>query len=171
MEGALARDGAVQVSALRAALGAGLLVLACGLVHHDVTVEAPFTVGGGPPTATTTIEAAALTAPLQASAGDLSKLSSVTMQSVHLVSDDSGDLSYLATTTLTLTAAGLPDVPLATLKAAPTAGQSDVALVVDGRDLKPYLANGGSITAALTYSARPVAARGLKLVLVIRGTL
>ncbi len=156
---------------LRVALGAGLLLLACGLVHHDVTIPVVFQVGGGPPTITQTINSTTLTGPLAASAGDLAHVSSVTMQSVHLTTTDAGDLSFVSGATLTLTAAGLPDVGLATLPSPPASGVHDVALLIDGRDLKAYLAAGGQITARLTFSPAPVAARGLQLTLVIRASL
>jgi hypothetical protein len=139
-------------------------------VHHDVTVEAPFATGGAP-NATTTIQSSQLTTPLAASAGDLSKLSSVTVQSVHLQATDGGDLSFVSSATLILSANELPAIQLATLPAAPGAGQGDVALKVDGRDLRAYLAAGAVIAADIEYSARPIAVRQMKLVMVVRGSL
>jgi hypothetical protein len=159
------------MKALRAALGAALLLHCSSLLSHDVTISQDFTAGGGPPTATTTINSSSLTAPLVASAGDLSKLSSVTLQSVRLASTDGGDLSFVSGATLTIAGNGLPTFQLATLPSAPAAGQQDVAFTVDGRDLISYLAQGSLLTAQITYSTPPVAARGLKLTLVVRGSL
>ena len=155
------------------ALGAAAAVAlaGCGLVNHDVTVSQAFQAGGSAPNAIQ-LDSSKLTQPVAASAGDLSKLSSVKLLSAHLASTDSGDLSYVAGATLTLSANGLPDLALATLPSAPTAGQGDVALQADSKtDLRPYLAAGGLIKAELGYSPRPVTARGLQLVLVLRASL
>ena len=155
--------------ALVAAAVAGLG--GCGLTNHDVTVTQAFQAGGSAPTAVQ-FDSSKLTQPIAASAGDLSKLSSVTLQSAHLLSTDSGDLAFVASATLTLSANGLPDLLLATLPSAPAAGQVDVVLQSDSKtDLRPYLAAGGLIKAELVYSPRPVSARGLQLTLVIRASL
>jgi hypothetical protein len=158
---------------VKALFASALLLLAgCGLTHHDVTVAQDFQAGGGPPTATTTINSSTLSGQISAGAGDLTKLSSVTMQSAHLTATDSGDLSFVSGCTITLSGNGLPDVTLATLPAAPAAGQSDVALAIGSTaDLRAYLAAGGALTAVVTYSNTPVAARALRLTLVLRASL
>jgi hypothetical protein len=161
----------------QAARRAGFVFLAAligcgGLIHHDATVDVDFVAGGGPPTATASIASSQLTAPLSAAAGDLQKLSSVTLQSLRLQSTDSGDLSYVSGATLTVSGNGLPDAQLATLPGAPAAGQTAVDFTVDSsKDLRAYLAAGSLLKAEVTYASRPVAARGLKLTLVVRGSL
>src|SRR5207244_2575888 len=95
--------GAMAQVARRIGPVAAALALACGgLLHHDVTVSQEFQAGGGAPTAVGQIQSSALTAPLAAAAGDLQKLSSVTLQSLKLESTDSGDLSYVAGGTLSI---------------------------------------------------------------------
>jgi hypothetical protein len=164
MANAVARSRAV------AFVAAALALASCGLTHHDSTVTQDFTAGGGAPNAVT-FNGSSITSAVSASAGDLSKLSSVTLQSAHLSATDTGDLSFVSGATLTLSATGFQDLQLATLPAAPSAGQTDVALTVSSADLRGYLAAGASLKAALTYSPQPVAARGLRLTLVVRGSL
>jgi len=156
----------------KVALGvAAALTAACGVLHKDVEIAQEFVAGGGPPTATASIAASSITAPLAASAGELSKLSSVTLQSARLSSTDGGDLSYVGGATIKLSGNGLPEVTLAQL-AAPPGAKAEAALSLDSaRDLKPYLAAGGLLAAEVTYAVRPVSARGLKLTLVVRASL
>ncbi len=154
----------------RALVALALAGLSCGLTHHDSTVTQDFTVGGGAPNAVT-FDASSITTAVSAAAGDLTKLSSVTLQSAHLSATDTGDLSFVSGATLTISASGFPDLQLATLPAAPSAGQTDVALTVNSADLRGYLAAGAALKAALAFSPQPVAARGLRLTLVVRGSL
>ena len=163
----VAARAALRLVPLVAALLAG-----CGVLHHDVTIAQEIKVGGGAPTASGQIDAAALTTPLVASAGELSKLSSVTLQSARLEATD-GDLTFVDSVTLRIASSnGLPDVLLATLPAHAAAGQTSIELSVDSkRDLRAYLAAGSQLKADLAFAPRPVVARGLKLTLVVRGSL
>jgi hypothetical protein len=150
--------------------GLAALLGSCGLVHKDVAIEQPFTVGGGAPS-DASIDSAKILAPLSASAGDLSHLSSVTLQAARLEATDAGDLAFVSGVTIEISGnAGLPAATLATLPGPPTGARVD--LPVDStKDLKPYLAAGALLTAHLSYAARPVNARGLKLTLTVRGSL
>lgn len=144
------------------------LALSCGVVHHDYDVSQPFSAGGGAPSGDFSIN---LAEPLAASAGDLSKLSSITLQDAKLLSTDGGDLAFISSLTLTIAGSGLPTVTLASLTSPPAASVQTVDLGGNGTDLKPYLAVGSILTAHATYVARPVDARALLLTLTIRGTL
>ena len=158
-------------TALLAAALAALLGSGCGLVNHDVTVNQDFQTGGAP-SVTGQVNASALTQPLSASAGDLTKLSSVTLQSVTLASNDTGDLSYVGPVTLIISASGFPDATLATFAGRPAAGTNSVNFTVDSsKDLRAYLAAGAVLKAVVTYAVQPVTARGLRLTLVVRGSL
>jgi len=160
-------SGAILAGVVAALLGSG-----CGLVNHDVTVNQDFQAGGGAPSVTGQLNSSALTTPLAASAGDLAKLSSVTLQSVTLASTDSGDLAYVGPVTLTISANGFPDAALATFAGRPAAGTNSVAFAVDSsKDLRAYLAVGAVLKAVVTYAVQPVSARGLRLTLVVRGSL
>lgn len=147
------------------------LIGCSGLIHHDVTVAQDIVAGGGAPNAVA-IDSGKLTAPLAASAGDLQKLSSVTLQSMKVESTDGGDVSFVSGGSLTIAGNGLPDAQLATLPGAATSGATSANFNVDsGKDLRAYLAAGALLTAHLDYSPRPVAARGLRVTLVVRGSL
>jgi hypothetical protein len=150
---------------------AGLAVLlgSCGLVHKDVAIEQAFTVGGGAPS-DASIDSSKILAPLSASAGDLSHLSSVTLRAARLETTDAGDLSFVSGVTIQISGNGLPAATLATLPGPPTGARVDLS-VDSTKDLKPYLAAGALLTAHLSYAARPVDARGLKLTLTVRGSL
>ena len=162
----VAARAALRFVPLVAALLAG-----CGVLHHDVTIAQEIKVGGGVPTASGQIDAAALTTPLVASAGELSKLSSVTLQSARLEATD-GDLTFVDSVTLSIAGNRLPDALLATLLAHAAVGQTSSELSVDSkRDLRAYLAAGSQLKADLAFAPRPVVARGLKLTLVVRGSL
>jgi hypothetical protein len=155
----------------RSALAALAVFLgSCGLVHKVVTIEQPFTVGGGAPS-DASIDSSKILAPLSASAGDLSHLSSVTLQGARLETTDAGDLSFVSGMTIVISGnAGLPAATLATLPGPPSGTRVELA-VDSSKDLKPYLAAGAVLAAHLTYAARPVNARGLKLTLTVRGSL
>ena len=157
-------------SAVVAAIAAALCT-GCGLLSHDVTVSTNFTAGGGP-SVSGQFAASDLTTPLAANAGDLSKLSSVTLQSVTLASTDTGDLSYVGPVSMTISANGLPDAVIASFAGSPPSGTNTVAFAVDSsKDLRPYLAASGVLKAVVTYAVQPVTARGLLLTLVVRGNL
>jgi len=145
-----------------------LLLLSCGLVHKDVEVIAPFVAGGGAPSD----PQVDISTPLVASQGDLAHLSAVTLRAARIeATDGQGPISFLTGATLTLHAnGGLTDLQLATLPAPPSTDRAD--LTVDStRDLKPYLQAGAVLIPKFTYSPRPVTARGLQLVLTVRGSL
>lgn len=142
------------------------LFFSCGLVHKDVEVTAAFVAGGGAPSD----PQADITTPLVASQGDLAHLSGVTLRAARIESTDGLDVSFISAATLTLRGNGLPDLQIAALPAPSTTTRAD--LTVDStKDLKPYLQAGAVLIPKLTYSPRPVAARGLQLVLTVRGSL
>jgi len=151
-----------------AALSLGALLFSCGLVHHDYTVSKDFQVGGGAPGGDLSFN---LAEPLAASAGDLSKLSSITLQDAKLLETDSRDLSFLSSLTISIAGNGLQTVTLASFTTATATGVQSVDLGGNPTDLKPYLADGALLTAHATYVSRPVDARALQLVLTIRGSL
>jgi hypothetical protein len=155
--------------ALLAALACAC-ALSCGLVGKDVSIEQSFQAGGSAPGSGAQLPASTLTTPLAASAGDLSKLSSVTLSSATLESTDGLDLSFISGGTLTLSATGISPATLATLAAPGAVGITRFA-IGQSVDLKPYLAAGGELDAVFTYSTRPVVARGLKLTLVVHASL
>lgn len=151
------------------ALTALCATLGCGL-GGSTDVAANFEVGGTLPSQGTSFSSASITQPLAASAGDLSKLSKVTLTAARLESTDGQDLAFIDGATLTLAQTGQPARTLATLGAPGAVGTA--ALTVDSAfDLKPALAAGSTLTFELTFSAKPVAARGLRLVLTLRGDL
>jgi hypothetical protein len=153
---------------------AALSIVACGgLLSKDVPVAQEFQVGGNLPGTGPSLASSALTAPLAASAGDLAHLSSVTVQSVTIESTDQQAINFLDSGKLSLSAQGQPDVTLATLPSLVSAAPTGLATftVQGSTDLKPYLAAGGTLTAAFTYSPKPLAARGLKLTVVLHASL
>jgi hypothetical protein len=155
-----------------AILAAPLLAGCGGLLSKDVPVAQEFQVGGNLPGTGPTLASGTLTGPLSASAGDLAHLSSVTLQSATIESTDGQPINFLASGAITLSAQGQPDVALAALPSLVAASPTGIAsFTVQGNDLKPYLAAGGTVTAAFTYSPKPVAARGLKLTLVLHAAL
>ena len=166
-------DGAasgIRAGAHAAALAAACLLLACGLVGKDVTIPQDFDAGGPLPTTGAQFPASSLTAPLAASAGDLSKLSSVTLSSATLESTDGDFIDFVSGGTITVSGNGLPIATLATLAAPGRVGLARFA-VAAGIDLKPYLAAGSVIDATFTYAPKPVVARGLRLTLVVHASL
>ena len=152
-----------------AALALGAFAGACGLGGSaDVVQE--FQLGGPLPGAGTQVTSAAITQPLTASAGDLDKLSKVTLTAGRLESTDGKDLAFLDQGgRLFVQASGKPTLDLASFAAPGAVGRVD--LTVSGVDLKPYLQSGGAITLELGFSSKPVTARGLKLTLTLRGEL
>ena len=170
---ALGRCGAQVKRASTAAVAVAALWLSgCGLVNHDVTVTQPFTAGGGPPSVTGQFNASQLTGPLSANAGDLSKLSSVTLQSVKLEATDNGDLAFVGPVTMTISANGFSDAVVARFAGSPPAGTTSVSFTVDSaKDLRAYLAAGAVLKAVVTYATQPVSGRSLQLTLVVRGSL
>ncbi len=150
----------------RAGLCLTIALLACGLVHKDVDIAQDFLAGGGAPS-----EAQVdLAAPLVASQGDLAHLSAVTIRAARIDATDGLELSFISGATLTLHGNGLPDLQVATLPSPSSTTRAD--LVVDSsKDLKPYLSAGSLLIAKLTYSPRPVDARGLRLTITVRGSL
>ena len=156
-----------------AIIAAQLLAGCGGLLSKDVPVTQEFTVGGNRPNTGPTLPSGTLTGPLSASAGDLAHLSSVTVQSVTIESTDGQPINFLASGAITLSASGQQDVTLATLPSLVSASATGIAnFTLAGRtDLKPYLAAGGALAAAFTYSPKPVEARGLKLTLVLHAAL
>jgi hypothetical protein len=164
----------VAEAMVAAAIIAAPLLAGCGgLLSKDVPVTQEFQVGGNLPGTGPTLPSGTLTGPLSSSAGDLAHLSSVTVQSVTIESTDGQPINFLASGALALSASGQADVTLATLPSLVSASATGIAnFVVQGStDLKPYLAAGGTLTAAFTYSPRPVAARGLKLTIVLHASL
>ena len=151
----------------RAGLCLALLLGGCGLVHKDVEISQAFTVGGRPPSD----PQVDLATPLAASQGDLAHLSGVTLRAARIESTDGLDVGFVSGATLTLRANGsLPELQLATLPS--PSGTTRADLVVDSsKDLKPYLQAGSLLTAKLTYAPTPTAARGLVLILTLRGSL
>lgn len=158
---------AIAIIATAAILGCG------GLLSKDVPVVQEFQVGGNLPGTGPTLPSGTLTGPLSASAGDLAHLSSVTLQSVTIESTDGQPINFLSSGALTLTASGQADVTLAALPSLVSASATGIATFAlqGSTDLKPYLAAGGTLTAAFTYSPKPVAARRLKLTLVLHAAL
>ena len=155
------------------AIIAGLLAGGCGLLTKDVPVSGEFQVGGNLPGTGPSLPSGSITGPLAAGAGDLAHLSSVTLRSATIESTDQQQINFLSSGILTLSASGQPDVTLATLPSLVSASATGIAsfAVQGSTDLKPYLAAGGTLTAAFTYSPKPVAARGLKLTLVLHASL
>ncbi len=151
----------------RAGLCLSLALLSCGLVHKDVDVTAPFVAGGGAPSD----PQVDISTPLVASQGDLAHLSAVTLRAARIeATDGQGDVSFITAATLTIRGNGLPDLQLATLPAPSSTARAD--LTVDStKDLRPYLLAGAVLIPKFTYSPRPVSARGLQLVLTVRGSL
>jgi hypothetical protein len=156
-----------------AIIAAPLLAGCGGLLSKDVPVTQEFQVGGNLPGTGPTLPSGTLTGPLSASAGDLAHLSSVTVQSVTIESTDGQAINFLASGAITVTAPGGDGVTLATLPSLVSASATGIAtFALQGSiDLKPYLAAGGTLTAAFTYSPKPVAARGLKLTIVLHASL
>ncbi len=148
----------------RFALGL-ILLAACGLASKDVEVAQDFQAGGGPPT-TTNFDSSRLLAPI---AADVKQLSSVMMTAARLEATDGGDLSFVSGATLRLSANNLPDRLLATYSGTPAGSRADLS--VSAQELKPYLQAGGFIAAEVTYSARPVTARALRLTLTLHASL
>lgn len=149
------------------ALAALCAMSGCGL-GGSTDVSSDFEVGGPHPTQGTSFSSASITQPLAASAGELSKLSKVTLTAARLESTDGEDLAFIEGATLTLLQSGQPAHTLATLGAPGPVGSA--ALTVDSSfDLKPALAAGSALTFDLAFAAKPVTARGLKLVLTLRG--
>ena len=151
-------------------LALALLAGCGGLLSKDVPVVQEFQVGGNLPGSGPTLPSSALTAPLAASAGDLAHLSSVTVKSVTLESTDGLPLDFVNSGTLVATAAGQADAVLATLPKLGTVGIAQFALQ-GSTDLKPFLAAGGTLLLSFTWSPKPVAARGLRLTLVLHAAL
>lgn len=141
---------------------------ACGL-GGSTTVVNTFQVGGPSGVTTSQFDSATISQQLAASAGDIDKLSKVTVTAARLESTDGQDLSYLAGEELKVHASGSSDQSLAKLDTGPgTVGLID--LPVDSTiDLKPAIKAGGTITLQLDIPTRPVTARGLKFTLTIRG--
>ncbi len=147
-----------------------LLFCACGLISKDVPVVSQLTIGGFPPTPSA-VAANTITTPLQANAGDLSKLSSVTMTWATLNSTDGRDLSFITGGAITLSGNSLPTVELAKLAAPGAVGTTNYHLEAS-TDLKAYLEAGGELSVTVLYnSPPPVPARGLQLTLNIHATL
>jgi hypothetical protein len=152
----------------RAALAIAFLTAGCGLASRDYVVGTTFTAGGGAPT-NAQFNTTELLSPL---AADVSKVSSVTLQSATLQSLDRGDLSFVSSLQITATGNNLPAITLATLPSAPAAGTTSVQLQLGSdTDLKPYLQAGGLLAATATYSPFPATARSLQLTLTINGSL
>ena len=88
-------------------------------------------------------------------------------------STDGQPINFLSSGALTLTASGQADVTLAALPSLVSASATGIATFAlqGSTDLKPYLAAGGTLTAAFRYSPKPVAARRLKLTLVLHAAL
>jgi hypothetical protein len=141
------------------------LLAGCGLASKDVEVSQEFQAGGGPPT-NTTYDTSRLLAPISA---DVHQLSSVTLKAARLESTDGGNIDFVSGATLTVSGTGLQDAQIARLPAAPGGPRAD--LTVASQELKPYLQAGGFIAAQVTYSTRPVTARGLRLTLTLHATL
>jgi hypothetical protein len=152
----------------RIALAIALLTAGCGLTSRDYTVQAPFTAGGGAPT-NPSFSTSALSSPLS---GDVTQISSVSLQSAVLQSLDGEDLSFVQSVEIDATGNGVPAVTLATLSSPPAAGVMSVNLQLGpDTDLKPYLQHGGLIGATVQYVTFPVTARSLQLTLTIHGSL
>jgi hypothetical protein len=166
------RERRAVLGLLGAAMSA-VLVPACslaGLLSKDVTFAQTASIGGPLPSQQISVTSASLSQQLEANAGSLSSLSSVTLSSAVLESTDGMDLSFLGQGTLTLSGNGLPTVTLATL---PPPGAVGIAAfqVTSGADLIPYLTAGGLLSAALAVIATPPQARGIKLTLVLHASL
>ena len=151
------------------ALTALCATLGCGL-GGSTDVSSDFQVGGPLVSQGTSFTSASITQPLAASAGDLSKLSKVTLTAARLESTDGKDLAFIDGAALTLVQGGQPARTLATLTAPGAVGT--VPLTVDSKlDLKPALAAGSALGFELGFTTKPVTARGLRLVLTLRGDL
>jgi hypothetical protein len=141
------------------------VLFGCGLVTKNVPVTVDFQVGAGFGTmASTSVAATQITTPLEASAGELSSLSSVTLTSATLSSTDGKDLSFITGGTITLSGNDLGTVQLATLPAPGAVGTINFT-IEQSTYLRAYLEAGGTIDVALTDSGPPVPARGLELTL------
>lgn len=164
----MTRPASARLPAL-AAVGALCAALGCGL-GGSTDVAADFQVGGPLLSHGTSFTSASITQPLAASAGDLSKLSKVTLTAARLESTDGQDLAFVQGASLALVTRDQPARTLATLGAPGAVGT--VALSVDSTfDLKPALVAGSALAFELTFAAKPVTARGLRLVLTLRGDL
>lgn len=152
----------------RALFLAAALSLSCGLTSRDFTVEQPFQAGGGPPGFTQSFGSGQLLAPLSA---DVSAVKSVMLTAARIESTDGKDISFVSAASISVSGNALPSALLATLPAQPAAGATSVELQINPKELKPYLEQGGLVTASVTYSPTPVTARTLKLTLTLHGSL
>lgn len=93
---------------------------------------------------------------LQGAGSDSAHVDQAHATEAHLTATDDGDLSFLSEVELTLSAAGLPDVKLASQTVFP-ALQGTVALTVDSAtDLAPYLkASQVTVKSKLGYDHAP----------------
>ncbi|HUJ25574.1 MAG TPA: hypothetical protein VLW85_06130 [Myxococcales bacterium] len=149
-------------------VGVAAAALSCGLTSRDFDVAQPFQAGGGPPGFTQTFDSAQLLAPLSA---DVSAVSSITLTAARLESTDGGDISFISAASISVSGNALPDALLATLPSPPAAGVTSVQLQINPKELKPYLLQGGLVTASISYAPTPVTARTLKLTLTLHGSL
>jgi len=149
---------------------AALGTAGCGLVSKDVPIVSQLTIGGFPPNPFS-LGASSITTPLQASAGDLSKLSSVTLSWATLATTDDHDLSFITGGSITVSGNNLPTVELAKLGPPGVVGTVNYT-IENSTDLRAYLEAGGQISVAINYNEpAPVPARGLQLTLNIHATL
>ena len=144
------------------------MLFGCGLASKDYDVEQAFT-AGGLPSFTHSFDTTAIAGPISA---DVSKLATVTLKAARIeATDGAGDIHFVSDAVISISSAHLPDAVLARLPSPPAAGQTSVQLDVTGKELKPYLQAGGTVSANISYSPTPVTARELKLVLTLRGSL
>jgi len=144
------------------------MLFGCGIAARDYDIEQTFTTGGLPGF-DHSFNATQLSGPLSA---DVSKLSTVTLKAARIeATDGAGDIHFVSAASISVSSNLLPDALLATLAVPPGLGQNSADLFVTGKELKPYLQAGGTVSANISYSPVPAAARELKLVLTLHGSL
>ena len=140
----------------------------CGIASKDYDVELPFKAGGAPEF-NHNFSSTDIAGPISA---DVSKLATVTLKAARIERADSGDdIHFISGATISISSGTLPAAVLARLPAAPAPGQTSVQLDTTGKELKPYLQAGGTVSANISYSPVPAAARDLRLVLTLHGSL
>jgi hypothetical protein len=144
------------------------LISGCGIASRDYTITQAFQAGGGAPTSAS-INSSQLTSQLSS---DVSKINTVELSAASIQSLDSGDLTLIQAVSIVASGTGVSGATLATYSGPPAAGAKNIDLVLGSNtDLKPFLQNGGIVTANITYVSFPATARNLQLTLTIHGSL
>ena len=144
------------------------MLAGCGLAARDYDIEQSF-ITGGLPTFDHSFDATKISGPLSA---DVSKLATVTLKAARIEAiDGGGDIHFVSGARISISSNLMADAILAQMTEPPAVGVISKDLVTTGKELKPYLQAGGTVSANITYSPVPATARELKLVLTLHGSL